>query len=288
MRTILLLTTLACALYADSSIEGPSAGYVASSTGVRMILGLVGASRLGAPAAQDLKGAVVLPGSGVALGISSSAELMRVNLASGETASLDIKDVTEIVSSPSGEVAAALTADTAYLIGKAAAKLASYPLPAAPVRVAVADQGSTIAIVTAAGALVIINETGAREVFHSADLPALAFVPNSTDLAIADEAGGLYRINADLQLTKLTTIEGTRALAAQTSRLLAITEHGVSAVKFGTGEISSAECSCTASAAKPLGRSAFLLTNPDDGPLWVVDASSDQLRVAFIPEVVNE
>ena len=37
-------TALACGLYAaDSSIECPSAGYVASSTGVRMILGLVGA-----------------------------------------------------------------------------------------------------------------------------------------------------------------------------------------------------------------------------------------------------
>jgi hypothetical protein len=288
MRKALLIAVLACVLRADSDVQGPRAGYIASSTGVRMIIGLVGAARLSEPAAQDLKDAVVLQGSGMAFGISASSELMRVNLLDGASSPAGIKDVTGISSSPSGEVALALAGGSAHLIDKTGARLTSYTLPAVPVRVAVADRGSTIALVTDGGALFVVNETGAREVYRSANLPALAFLPNSTDLVIADEAGGLYRINADLQRTKLATVPGTIALAAQPSRLLAVTEHAISSVTFGTGESTSIDCSCTASFARPLGGSNFLLTSPDNGPIWVLDASSDQLRVAFIPEAVNE
>jgi hypothetical protein len=288
VRKILVFAALACSAYADSDVQGPRAGYIASKTGVRMILGIIGASRLGEPSAKDLQHTLVLPGSAVAIGLSPSGELTRVNLTDGATTSLGIDNVTELVSSPSGQVVVALAGDTAHLISKAGSRLSSFTLPAASNRIAVADQGSTIAVVTASGSLYVVNEIGSREVFHSTDLPALAFLPNSTDLVIADESGGLYRINADLQFTKLATVGGTRALAAQQSRLLAITEHAISAVNFGTGETTTVECSCTATSAQPLGGSNFLLTNPNDGPIWVVDAGTDQLRVAFIPEAVNE
>jgi hypothetical protein len=293
MKKILVLATLACLAYAEASaaesnVQGPRAGYIATNTGVRMILGIVGASRLGEPTAKDLRHTVVLPGSDIAVGLSPSGELTRVNLTDGATTSLGIDNVTELASSPSGEVVVALAGDTAQLISKSGSRLTSLTLPATPIRIAVADEGATIAFVTAAGSLYVVNEIGSREVFHSGDLPALAFLPNSTDLVTADELGGLYRINADLQLTKLATVSGTRALAAQPSRLLAVTEHSISAVNFGTGETTVVECSCTATSAQPLGGSNFLLTNPDDGPLWVVGAATDQLRAAFIPEAVNE
>jgi hypothetical protein len=243
---------------------------------------------LGDPIAKDLQRVVVLPGSDAAVGLSSSAELMRANLTDGTTASLGLSDVTELAASPSGEIVVAIAAGHAHLFSKTGARLTSFSLPSGALRVAAADQASTIAVVTDAGSLYILSELGIREVFHSTDLPALAFLPNSTDLVVADESGSLFRINADLQLTKLATVAGTRALAAQSSRLLAVTEHGVSGVNFGTGETILTECSCTATSAKPMGGASFLLTNPDDGPIWVVDASLDQLRVAFIPEVVNE
>ena len=289
MKRILVLATLACLAYAEeSNVQGPRAGYIATNTGVRMILGIVGASRLGGPTAKDLRHTVVLPGSDVAVGLSPSGELTRVNLTDGATTSLGIDNVTEVASSPSGEVVVALAGDTAQLISKSGSRLTLLTLPATPIRIAVADQGSTIAFVTATGSLYVVNETGSREVFHSADLPALAFLPNSTDLVMADELGGLYRINTDLQLTKLATVSGTRALAAQPSRLLAVTENSISAVNFGTGETTVVECSCTATSAQPLGGSNFLLTDPNDGPIWVVGAATDQLRAAFIPEAVNE
>jgi hypothetical protein len=288
VRNCLLLAALALSVYADSNVQGPRAGYVASSAGVRTVLGIMGASRLGDPIVKDLQRVVVLPGSDVAVGLSTSAELVRANLTDGTTASLGIAGVTELAASPSGEIIVAVAAGHAHLLSKTGARLTSFSLPPGALRVAVADQASTVAVITNAGSLYVLNELGAREVFHSTDLPALAFLPNSTDLVVADESGGLFRINADLQLTKLATVAGTRALAAQTSRLLAVTEHGVSAVNFGTGETTLTECSCTATSAKPMGGAGFLLTNPDDGPIWVVDASLDQLRVAFIPEVVNE
>jgi hypothetical protein len=288
MKNILVFAVFACSVFAESSVQGPVAGYIASNTGVRAVLGIVGASRLGDPMAKDLQHTVVLPGAGVAVGLSASGELIRVDLTSGESSSLSIDGVTELVSSPSGEVVVALAGDKAHLIGKTGSRLTSLTIPAAPIRIAVADQGTSIAVVTAGGSLSVINEIGSREVFHSAELPALAFLPNSSDLVLSDESGGLYRINADLQLTKLADVPGTRALAAQPSRLLAVAEHSISAVNFGTGEVTSVECACTATSAQPLGGTNFLLTRPDDGPRWVLDAAVDQLRVAFIPEAVNE
>jgi hypothetical protein len=288
MRNAFLLLTLTCSVYADSSVQGPKAGYIASNSGVRPILGIIGSSRLGDPVAKDLQHVTVLPGTDIALGISSTAELTRVNLSDNATAPLDIKEVSDVVASPSGESLVAIAGGVAQVIDKTGSKLASFPLPAAPARIAVADQGSSLAMITEGGSLYLIDANGAREVFHSAALPALAFLPNSSDLVIADESGVLFRINADLKLTKLATVAGTKALAAQASRLLAVTENAVSAVNLQTGEVTSTDCPCAATAAHPLGGSNFLLTNPDDGPIWVLDASVESLRVAFIPEPVDE
>ena len=139
-------------------------------------------------------------------------------------------------------------------------------------------------------ALYVLNEQGMRRVFHAAKIAGLAFVPKSADLIAADGSGAIYRLNADLQLTQVTTIEGIRGLAvsADGSRLLAVAGATVYAVQFGTGDISSVECPCNGAFVSPLGTSTFLLTNGDDGPLWVLDTSFDRLRVAFIPEAVNE
>ena len=288
MRNSFLLLTLACAVYGDTNVQGPKAGYISSSSGVRPVLGIIGSSRLGDPVAKDFQHVVPMAGKDIGFGISSTGELTRINLAENTNSPLDIKGVTGVVSSPSGEVVAALAGDAAHIVDKAGSRLASFNLPAAPARVAVADPGSTLALVTDSGSLYVIDANGSREVFHAKALPALAFLPNSTDLLIADESGVLYRINADLKLTELATVGGTKALAAQASRLLAVTENAISTVNLETGEVTSTDCPCSATIAQPLGGANFLLTNPDDGPIWVLDASVDALRIAFIPEPVSE
>ena len=172
-------------------------------------------------------------------------------------------------------------------------RLADYALPGTPVRVSVSDRGSTAAVTVAepdGEALFLISEQGVRRLLHAVRLPAMAFLPGSADFVIADDTGAIYRIGGDLQLIQITTAPGAKALAgtADGSRLLVVTEHRIDSIRFDTGDTRSIGCSCTAVAATPLKDSTFLLTNPNDGPMWVVDASQTELRVAFIPEVVNE
>ena len=140
MRNSFLLLTLACAIYGDTNVEGPKAGYISSSSGVRPVLGIIGSSRLGDPVAKDFQHVVPMAGKDIGFGISSAGELTRINLAENTNSPLDIKQVTGVVSSPSGEVVAALAGDAAYIVDKSGSRLASFNLPAAPARVAVATR----------------------------------------------------------------------------------------------------------------------------------------------------
>jgi hypothetical protein len=95
-------------------------------------------------------------------------------------------------------------------------------------------------------------------------------------------------MNADLQLAQMGEVTGLSALAVTSDRVIAVSGRLIRSIPLAGGETPSVECSCTASMAQPMGESRFLLTPGDDGPMWVLDASGVELRVAFIPEVVNE
>lgn len=290
---ILLAATFACALFADPSIETPRLGYVSSPAGVRKVVGIVGASQLSVPLATELSRAQVLPGTDFAVGTNGDGELARIDLRDGSTLGMGISNADAIATSPSGEMVLALAGETAQLISRDGSTVARFPMAAKPSLIAIADRDKTAAITIAepdGEALYVLNEQGTRRVFHAAKIAGIAFVPKSADLIVADGSGAIYRLNADLQLTQVTTIEGIRGLAVSTDgfRLLAVGGTTVYAVQFGTGDITSVECPCTGAFVSPLGTSTFLLTNGDDGPLWVLDTSSERLRVAFIPEAVNE
>jgi hypothetical protein len=157
----------------------------------------------------------------------------------------------------------------------------------------VGDQGSAVAVTIAESegeALYLIDEQGARRLLHASHFPAIAFLPDSKEFVVAGEAGAIHRVGSDVQLAQVATIPGTKALAAVSDklRLLVVTEQTVYSVRLHSGETTSMDCSCKAVSAKPLGESTFLLTNADEGPMWVVSAASDDLRIAFIPEAVNE
>ena len=70
----------------------------------------------------------------------------------------------------------------------------------------------------------------APEKFSTQRISGLSIPAEFDRSRVADESGGLYRINTDLQLTKVATVSGTRALGGQRQRLLAVTEHAISAV----------------------------------------------------------
>ena len=283
----------ACHLLADTSVEGPRLGYVATKAGMRSVIGIVGASRLSDPIASDLISFVALPGSDVAVGVKPTGELTRLNLRDGSVSNLGVPGVTVVVASPSGEVVLAIAGDRSYSFSKQGVRIAEHSLPGAPLLIAVSDGGSTAAMtVTEADgeAVYLINDQGARRVLHAARFPAIAFLPKSGDFVVADDAGAIHRIGSDLQLTRLTTIHGVKALAGTPdgTRLLLVTGKTVVSLRFATQETTSVDCLCSGAIAMPLGGSTFLISNSADEPMWVVDASSEELRLAFIPEAANE
>ena len=296
MRTRLLaagICVASCYLWADTTIDGPRPGYVMTKAGVRSVMGIVGAARLSDPVATGLASVVVLPGSDIAVGVDADGGLARVDLKDGSKRGLGLVGVNSLTTSPSGESVLAIAGETAYLLSKSGDRLAERTLPGVPLLSAVADRGSAAAVtITDADgeALYLINDQGSRRVLRAARFTAIVFLPNSSDLVVSDGDGAIYRISIDLQLTALMTQPGARALAGTPdgTRLLVVTEHAVVSFRFATQETASVECSCTGASARPLSGSSFVITNDEAGPLWVVDASSEQLRLAFIPEAANE
>jgi hypothetical protein len=293
MRSTFLFA-LACSLYADSTIQGPRLGYVSSGSGVRSVLGIVGASRLSEPIAGDLRLATVLPGTNVAIGVDADGELVRVDLRDGASTKLGVRDVTAIAASPAGERALALAGDRAYVFANSGTRVADLALPGAPLSIEVSDLSATIALTVAESngeALYVVSEQTSRRLLHASRLPAIAFLFQSADLVVADDAGVISRVNGNVDLTRVTTVPGAQALAATPdgSRLLIVADGMIRAVRFATGEeTGSVACKYAGAMAEPLGASNFLLTSAKDGPIWLVDASANELRIAFIPEAVNE
>lgn len=296
MRTKLLAAGLciaACYLRADTTIDGPRPGYVITKAGVRSVMGIVGAARLSDPVAIGLTSLVVLPGSDIAVGVDADGGLARVDLKDGSKRGLGLVGVNSLAASPSGESVLAIAGATAYLLSKSGDRVAERILPGVPLLSAVADRGSAAAVtITEADseALYLINDRGARRVLHAARFTAIVFLPGSLDLVVSDGDGAIYRISIDLQLTALMTQPGARALAGTPdgTRLLVVTEHAVVSFRFATQETASVDCPCTGASARPIGSSTFVITNDEAVLLWVVDVSSEQLRLVFIPEAANE
>lgn len=293
MRTVLLTASLACALYADSIVQGPTLGHIVSSSGVRTVLGLPGSSQLAAPVAATLQKAIVLPGQDLAFGIDGSGGVVRIDLKNLASQNLTSTGVSRLIASPEGGAFLALTESRAQTFSAAGVSVAEYALPGAPRLIAVSDSGKSVAAVIGESegeALYLLNGSGQRRVLSAPKLAALAFIAQSDSLAVAEESGLIYKLGGDLQLTGIATVPGVRAIASTSdgSRLVAVAGRGVHSIRFDSGAVTSVECSCEGTEARPLGRSNFLLTGPDDGPIWMVNAATEPLTLAFIPEAVNE
>lgn len=296
MRISIVAVVLACIannLQADTAIEGPRLGYVRTKSGLRGVMGIIGASRFGDAVAGDLSEPLVLPGSNIAIGINAEGELTRLNLLDGATVNLGLSDIKRIVTSPLGSVVLAVSGDRAYWFSKSGDKLADEALPGNPLSIAVSDNGAFAAITTAetdGETLYRIGQHGSLRLLHAARIPAIAFLPGTGDFMVANDVGTIYRFSNDLQFAQVASVPDVKALAGlpDASRFLAITERAVHSLRFDGGESTSLDCSCLGAVANPLGNATFLVGASDSGPMWVVDASTEALRLAFIPEPVNE
>jgi hypothetical protein len=169
---------------------------------------------------------------------------------------------------------------------------AEYALPGAAVRLAVADGASAVAVSIAEDggeALYVLSEGRSSRVLHAEGIADVAFIPESNDAFVASKDGSIYLLKGDLQFTRIANIPGATAIAAVANNK-ALVVAGKTLILIGTDgtRLSSADCSCEPAMARPLSAASFQLTSGDDGPIWLVDASTSELRVAFVPEAVNE
>jgi hypothetical protein len=293
MRKIFCLASTACivALAADSTVEGPTLGFVNSAAGVRSVLGIVGSSRLSGPLTGELQGAVILPGTSYAIAKNPLGALVRLNVNDGSVSSLGVENVAAFVGSPSGQFVLARTPGKLNILSRDGEAKAEYAYSPEPRLLAVSDEGATgaLSVVEPDGETIyVVNAQGARRVFHAAAIAALAFVPGTRDAIFADNEGAVYRLKSDLQFTQIGSVPGVKALAGLTNGdVIAVGGRTVTAVRADGSPGATVECSCEASIARPLGQSRFVITD-GDGPIWFVDASTGDLRVAFVPEAVNE
>lgn len=289
----LALSLLAGTMYGETAIDGPRAGYIATGAGVRSVLGILGAARLGDPVVKELRNVAVVPGAHTAFGVDGAGRFVRADLRDGSVRDMNLGDVASVTASPGGKAVLAIAGDSAHAWSEAGERLRSFALPAKPLSVAASDAGSAVLISAAEGdgeVLYLLDENGAHRLLQARRFPALAFLPNSDTFFAADETGAIFKAGADLNVGLLTTLPGTRALAGTMdgSRLLAVAERAVHSVQLATGEQTATECGCTASMARPLGNGSFLLSSGEEGPIWALDASGSELRAAFIPEAAHE
>ena len=293
MRLAGMLAAITICLYADSVVEGPRLGYVADKSTVRSVLGLVGAARLSNPVASGFGNVVTLAGKDAAFGTREDGSLVRVDLRSGEARSVEVIGVTAIAASPLGTWVLALAGDKAVMLASDGSFTREFGLAVAPAQVAVADEGSAAAIVladTERQAISFVTAEGTTQVYQAPRIAAISYVPGTADLVFADGEGAIFRVNRDLQLARVATVPGTVAVAvsADGQRLLALAAGRIHELRFDGSLIAEVECPPAATLLRPISNSVFQLTDGNKGPIWVVDASAEALRVAFIPEAVNE
>ena len=291
MKKIFFLAAAAYSMYGESTIEGPKSGYIASATGIRTVLGTLGAARLSVPFGSTVQNASVLPGQDVAFGTSPDGELVRLNLADGSIKALGDRAAGLLLASPSGEAAATFGDQAIHTFAKDGSRVADIAFSGTPVLAAVSDSGRLVAMTVAepeGEAVYLVDGEASRRVFAAQKIVALTFIPDSSDVILGDNSGAIYRIAGSLELTQLAVVENLHALASTSQRVVAVAGRIVQSIPLNGGAQTVAECSCTATIARPLGASKFLITDGEHGPIWVVDAFSTELRLAFIPEAVNE
>ena len=283
---------LACLLHADPIVQGPRLGYLASGSTVRGLIGIVGASRLTGPLVDRLAQPVVLPGTDRVVGLNTQGALVMVDLKDEATIDLGVSDVTKLAASPNGQFLVASTAGRGFVFSNTGRPVVDFALPDSPIRIAVADSGPAVAFSIAESggeALYLVKDQSSRSLFHASRLPAFAFLPNSVDLVVADDVGVISRLDGNLQFSRLIAVPGAHSLAATTNgHLLVVADRMVRTLRLATGEENSVACNCERLSAVHLSDSNVLLTPDDSGPKWILDVSTNALRLVFIPEVVNE
>ncbi len=295
-------------------VSGPVMGFVADRlSGVRPILGVPGAATLGSPVLSNsgFRSIVFFPSRDYALAVlsrGSQVVLLRNLRSTLEAVELQVQPgAGRLAISPSGDAAVLYYPEAqsvAVLTGLPQSPAVSWSVEAANLAgslaaLAVSDDGGAVLIGTAgepSSVWALARDGSSRFLSYVAAVPSLAFLAGSHDVLIADGALSTVMLVRDANGQARITQIGGQAEGVSSPVAVAATPDNrrvfvanaepagiVSLSLAGEGPLA-VPCSCRITGLEPLaGGAAFRLSDPGEGPIWLLDAASSPPRIVFVP-----
>jgi hypothetical protein len=295
-------------------VSGPVVGHVFESpSGIRPILGIPGAATLGRPVAPgpSFESVVFSPARDYALGLLSRGRLV-VLLADLSSSSRFVElpvrgGAGRIAISPSGDAAALYYPETrtvVVLTGLPDSPTVSWSLeiPYIDGRLAAlaASDGGGAVLIAGTGeqtpVWVLAPGSGAQILSYVSTLPSLTFLAGSDDALIADGGAGSIMLVRDTKGQPVLTQIGGAAEGISRPLAVAVTPDnrrvlvanaepaGVVSLSLVGEDPVALPCDCRVTGLERLaGGAAFRISDPGDGPLWLLDAAGSPPRVVFVP-----
>jgi len=306
-----LLASVAAA-QTGTALSGPTMGLVfdASQSALRPIRGIPGAATLGDAVNPGfpLASATVSPRQDFALALRADDSSVVLALAGGGSAAVPGARPAPalMVFSPAGATAALYDSGAGRVqvltgLPDAAAVQSDVDISAlaGPVAaLAVDDAGSTLFLAAGAAetvALYRIAMDGTSQFLASfRSVAALRLSVNGREALLADSAAGAVYAIRDLRgAGRMETIASGRdglgiPIAVESDsagRIFVADQAGnVTILNRGRGPVVSLPCGCTPAGLFRLsGTATFRLTEPSNGPMWVLDASGADARIVAVP-----
>jgi len=298
------------------SIKGPILGFVADGTGatIQPIFGVLGASVVGRPLAFDseIHNAVVSPKQNFALatrGENAEVVLIRLAVDSVTTTSLDAvaAGADLIAISPSGTAAATYTHNNKVVrfitrlaqVPETAFQFDASDIPGRLQRLAISDDGALALLNFRSGddsTLWVVSSIGSRWVLPAQRPSAASFLMGRHDAVIADDAAQEVFVmrGIDQEASRISVasfgdgFDGIADVAASADglRIFITTKKSetVTIVDLQATLSTALACHCVSTGLHPLkGTSVFRLSDPSNGAVAVLDASSSEPRIIVVP-----
>lgn len=304
------IVSLICApvMFAQSSqLTGPISGYVfdRSSRGLRPILGIPGASTVGAPInfGGNAAAAWVAPRQDAAFVTASDGTFHLFRIQSGTATESVLNGLIEApeqaVFSPTGTAAALYRAGSIQTVrglpdAPAIAGMVNASALGAPNSLAVSDDGTVLLAAAGNAVELFISGGDLGPLTATAGGALVAFAPGQNDAAVVDPRGAglvlFHDLTGGMQRQVVAepdaAIQSAVALAFSTDgqRLLlaSATGRNVTAFDLASGGRSSVACSCAPTILERTG-DRFRLNEFGTEPLWLLDARTSTPTLVFVP-----
>ncbi len=292
----------------STASAGPMLGLVFDRAvkGVRPIWGIPGSAFYGPPLGLgfNVARAAVAQSSALVTSTDGGVFLVRINDGAVSTWPIDAPASPDSMAISSNAAAAALYyrdqgAIALVTLGDQPAVTSTLPAPGAISNLAISDDAKALACTETSDAgdtLVAIDAiSGApRNVAQSGHIAAAAFLPGTQDVVYADDNAGAVSLVRGLLADAVSTpllagdprMAGPGALQPSASGSQVIVagpkDGSVGILDLAGGDPVFLNCNCSpVNLARLISKSLYVLTEFQDGVLWLLDASAP--RILFVP-----